>query len=184
MNDLNAYTEIRVMLSSDTVIIPYRAVKNSEREVFPYRNLIEQPDDIDHIPELEGEPFMKKCVARLNSPEGLFETFRVIHSIDHNEVGTRQWMCLGFFFRDRQLFTRFDNCMMFAGNLLQRIQKDAISLYEPPLVELQHAYLKMEKIKGWVINIYVSGVGSSEEHARENLGSTLTAFDTFFLKGV
>ena len=184
MNDLDAYKEIRVVLRSNTAIIPYRVVKDSEGEVFPYRNLIEQPDDIEHIPELEGEPYMKQCVSRLNSPEGLFETFRVIHSIDHNENGTRQWMCLGFFFRDRQLFSRFDNCMMFAGNLLQRIQQDAISLYEPPLLELQRAYLKMEEINGWVIDIYVSGVGSSEEHARENLGSTLTAFDTIFLKGV
>ena len=184
MNIAKTITEIRVSLSIETDNIPYRSSKYSGGEVFPYRNLTKYPDEIDHIPELEGEPFIKQFVARINAPEGMFETFRITHWCDHNEEGSRQVMCLGFFFRDRSLFHGYDNCMMLVGNLLQRMETDGISFLFPPVVEIQQAYLKTEKIKGWVIDIYLSGFGPSEQSAREDLGTTLSKLDSFFLAGV
>lgn len=184
MDTAKTITEIRVSLSMETINIPYRSAKDSEGEVFPYRNLIKYPDEIDRIPELEGEPLIKQFVARVNAPEGIFETFRITHWCDHNEGRSRQVMCLGFFFRDRSLFHRYDNCMMLVGNLLQRMETDGISLLDPPLIEIQQAYLKTEKIKGWVIDMYLSGFGLSEQSAREDLGTTLSKLDSFFLAGV
>ena len=183
MNNAKTFTEIRVSLSNETINIPYIPVKDSEGETFPYRNLIKHPDEIDHIPELEGEPIMKRFVARINSPEGLFETFRINHWCDHNETGSHLVMCLGFFFRDRSLFHLYDNCMMLLGNLMQRMEADGISLLEPPLVEIQRAHLKTEKINGWVIDLYMPGYGPNEQLAREDMGTTLSNFDSFFLTG-
>ena len=183
MNNEKTFTGIRVSLRNETINIPYLPDKDSEGEVFPYRNLIKNPDEIDHIPELEGEPLIKQFVARINAPEGLFETFRIIQWFDLKEGISRQSICLGFFFRDRSLFRRYDNCMMFLGNLLQRVEADSVSLPEPPLVEIQRAYLKTENIKGWVIDIYLSGFGTNKQLAREYLGTTLAKLDSFFLSG-
>ena len=183
MNNAKTLTEVRVSLSNDMINIPYAPVEDSDREVFPYRNLIKHSDEIDSIPELKDEPFMKKCIARINSPEGLFETFRINHWFDHNETGSRQVMCLGFFFRDRRLFHQYSNCMMVLGNLMQRMEADGISLPQSPLMEIQRAHLKTEKINGWVIDLYMSGYGHNEQFAREDLGTTLVKFDSFFLTG-
>jgi hypothetical protein len=170
--------EIRISLELKPFPIPYPAVKRDDGENFGYKSLIDDPESIDEIPELFNEPAIKKFVALINAPGRTFETVRIVHWFDTSESGTSQSICLGFKFRDRTLFADYSNCLQFAGHMLQQAVSGNIVLDIPPLLEIQPAYLIQENASGWIMDIYLSGIGVCEDAARLRLSQVLNSVCT------
>jgi hypothetical protein len=176
--------EMRVSLSTEPTPIPYSGEQDGS--VHHYVSLLHEPGAIDDLPELKDEPTMKHLIKAIHTSGSIFETARTAHWFPETEIGkpALRVLCLGFFFRDRTLFQRFDNCMMFLGNLLLQASSDTIASDAPFLLEIQPALLRKEKnLRGWIIDLYISGSGENQEAAQIRLDQNLRQMITFFQTG-
>src|SRR5689334_1617792 len=118
--------EIRLALENRPLPIPYGQSKREDGENFGYRSILTDPEAIDQIPELYGEPRMKEFIRHLHDAAGIFESVRMVHWFNGGDGKFERCLCFGFVFRDRQLFSRYSNCFMFAGNLLDQMCNGAV----------------------------------------------------------
>ncbi len=172
--------EIQTSLDLKPLPIPYPAVKREDGENFGYKSLVNSPAVIDEIPELFDEPAIKRFIAHVNSPNRNFETVRMLHWMNPESANSEQILCFGFIFRNRELFSDFSACMQFAGALLQYDIKKLIQLDRPCLLEIQQAQLLHENVSGWIMDLFVSGGGASEDEARQRLGQILNTMQSIF----
>jgi hypothetical protein len=174
--------ELRVSLSKEPQPIPYSGAPGGD--VHHYASLLTEPGAIDELPELKGEPAMKHLIKSMHTSGSMFETARMAHWFSEEDVNpVSRILCLGFFFRDRILFQRFDNCMMLAGNLLLSASKDKIVSDAPFLLEIQPAILRTENLTGWIMDLYVAGSGEDQGAARSRLDQNLSQMISFFQTG-
>jgi hypothetical protein len=175
--------EMRVSLSTEPTPIPYSGEQDGS--VHHYVSLLLEPGAIDDLPELKGEPTMKHLIKAIHTSGSTFETARIAHWFPNVEIGkpALRVLCLGFFFRDRTLFQRFDNCMMFLGNLLLQASSDTVASDAQFLLEIQPALLRKENLTGWIMDLYISGSGEDQEAARNRLDQNLRQMIPFFQNG-
>jgi hypothetical protein len=166
--------EIRLAVETKPLPIPYPANLHDGNDNHGYISLIDNPDAINNIPELEGEPHMKKFITKLNSTGGIFESVRMVHWFNSSENRTSQCLCFGFVFRDRELFSSYNNCFLFSGELIRIALDHNIAFDAPPLLEMQPAQFVQEDAGGWIMDIYVGASGADEDEARHRLGQLLT----------
>lgn len=167
------HAEIRIGLGTKALGIPYGPVKREDGENYGYMSLIKNPEAIDNIPELFGEPEMKAFVAGINSEGGDFESVRILHwSHEMPDGQTRKCINLGVIFRDRRLFSDYGSQLLFAGNVLQHMTYGNLDLDSPPLFDIQQARLIEERVSGWIIDVYLGGIGSDFDAANKSLAAT------------
>lgn len=172
--------EIRIGLHSIPLPIPYNKAKRDDGENFGYRSILKNPSAIEEIPELINEPQMKKFVQQMHAPTGIFESVRIVHWTEKQGDIYRKILCLGFIFRDRQLFMSYNEYLCFAGHLLMNMNKGNIAFDMPFLFEIQPATLIFENFSGWIMDIYVAGHGLDESGASQRLGHILQSLRPFF----
>ncbi len=175
--------EIRISLETRLVPIPYGQSKREDGENFGYRSIVKDPNAIDLIPELDGEIAMREFIRSLNNSTGIFESVRMLHWFSNSDGQFQRSLCFGFTFRDRILFAEYSNCFMFSGNLLQQISTGNILCDTPFLIEIQPATYLYEKTDGWIMDMYVAGIGDSEDAARLRLDRVIESLTPFFQKG-
>jgi hypothetical protein len=175
--------EIRIALEKRSLPIPYGRSKREDGENFGYRSILKDPKVIDQIPELNEEVGMKEFFRRLNDSKGVFESVRMVHWFNRADARFERSLAFGFVFRDRRLFSGYSNCFMFAGNLLDQICAGRILCDVPFLIEIQPATFLEEHVDGWLMDLYVSGVGDSEDSARRRLDNVLESLTPFFQTG-
>jgi hypothetical protein len=175
--------EVRVSLSTEPQSIPYSG--EPDGGVHHYASLLTEPGAIDELPELKGEPTTKHLIKSIHTSGSRFETARMCHFFPEVEAGkpVLRVFCLGFFFRDRMLFQRFDNCMMLLGNLLLSASNDTVASDAPFLLEIQPAMLRLENLTGWIMDLYISGSGEDQDAARNRLDQNLSQMIPFFQTG-
>jgi hypothetical protein len=163
--------EIRISLEGTEQLIPYRKDDTGNHGYF---SILKDPTAIDRIPELYEEPIMKEFVRQIHVPNGIFESVRINHLFCPCEKSVRKVFSIGFIFRDRTAFNQYHNCIRFAGNLLEMKYKD-IHIHEAEvLLEIQPAIFLQEQVRGWIMDLYFSGSGQTEQQASDKL-------DTLFL---
>lgn len=173
-------SDIRVSLEKKTLEIPYKHDVSGEDKNFGYRLLLDNPDAIKELPELQGEPAMKELIEFINGPNGTFETVRMIHWFSNSEETTSRNLSIGFVFRDRKLFSNYSNCMMYLGNLLKLGLGGTHISDIPVLLEIQPAVFTIEKVQGWIMDLYVSGQGKDEDAAKNRLDTLVSQLQLVF----
>lgn len=175
--------ELRVSLEKKPQPIPYSG--EPDGSAHHYVSLLKEPGAIDDLPELKGEPTMKHLIKAIHTSGSIFETARMAHWFPDVGIGkpALRVLCFGFCFRNRTLFQRFDNCMMFLGNLLLSASKDTVASDAPFLLEIQPALLRAEGLTGWIMDLYVSGAGEDQDAARSRLDHNLHQMIRFFQTG-
>jgi hypothetical protein len=162
--------EIRISLEGTEQPIPYSGEERKDgTKNHGYFSILKDPTIIDKIPELFGEPIMKEFVRQINAPDGIFESVRINHFFCQCEKRIQRVFSIGFVFRDRRLFNEYRNCISFAGNLLEKKNKDSRIHGVEILLEIQPAIFRQEQTRGWIMDLYFSGVGDSEQKASDNL---------------
>jgi hypothetical protein len=126
---------------------------------------------------------MREFFRRLNDGTGIFESVRMVHWFAPFNGLVERCLSFGFIFRDRRFFSEYQNCFMFAGNLLYQTCNGSIACDRPFLLEIQPARLISEQLDGWVMDIYVSGTGANEDAARQRLDQVLATLTPFFQNG-
>jgi len=171
--------EIRVSLESKIQNIPYKPGKDNDGENYGYKSLLRNPGLIDEIPELEGQPIMKELVSFINREGGTFETIRVIHwaSCDNN-IHSKVFS-LGFVFRDRGLFSEYNNCLAFAGVLLHHDCSNKVE-NQASLLEVQPANFVQENCHGWIMDLYLKGVGKTSLESETRLDNRIQELSQLF----
>ncbi len=194
--------EIHLGIGSDAVKLPYPPRRHPDGGVtHPQRSILEEPGALEEIPELVGEPHLKRFVAAIHVPEGQFETFRIERRVDPLGDGVwRQFMALGIMFRSRELFREYWPCVALAGNLLRWLDREDVRSSGPfrlpkggdmgtgpavaILATLQEAYLSKESLPGWVFDLHVLGPSSpTPEGARAEMSRILDVLAPFFVTG-
>lgn len=175
--------ELRVSLENTPQPIPYSG--EPDGSAHHYVSLLKEPGAIDDLPELKGEPTMKHLIKAIHTSGSIFETARMAHWFPDVGIGkpALRVLCFGFFFRDRTLFQRFDNCMMFLGNLLLSARKEMIASDAQFLLEIQPALLRNEGLTGWIMDLYISGAGEDQDAARSHLDQNLHQIIPFVQTG-
>jgi hypothetical protein len=173
--------EIHVALEQTPLPIPYSGTETG----YHYVSILKDPNAIDQIPELKGEPMMKHVIKSMHAPNAEFETVRMAHWFEDVESGKSALRCLslGFVFRDRRGFVSFADCMMLAGNLLHYTQNDIIASDIPFLLEIQPAIFREESLTGWIMDLYVAGRGENRGAARHRLDQNLERMLPFLQTG-
>jgi len=174
-------TEIRVAIEQTPLPIPYSGTETG----YHYVSLLTQPDAIEQIPELQGEPMMKRVIKSMHAPNAEFETVRMAHWFADVDSGkpTLRCLSLGFVFRDRRGFVNFAECMMLTGNLLHYANNDIIASDAPFLLEIQPAIFREEHLTGWIMDLYVAGAGPDQNAARQRLDQNLERMIPFLQTG-
>lgn len=167
--------QIRIDLDLKPLPIPYHAVKRPDGENFGYKCLRTNPEAIEEIPELIGEPAMKAFVADMNAPGKIFETVRMLHWMDSSDGRISQRLCLGFIFRNRSLFSEYSLCFQFAGHLLQQRVRNNIISDDYFVLDIQPAHLLEERVQGWIMDLYLAGFGATEKEARDRMATVLAS---------
>ncbi|QOR38007.1 hypothetical protein HNO52_05420 [Billgrantia diversa] len=166
--------QMLVRLDDDSFSIPYGAEQYEEGEIHPYRRLVNNPSAIKAIPEIEGFPFLEDFLLKVNRPGGLMETARMVRWYTETD-SVVHCFGVGMHFQDRSQFTRYDQALVFAGNLLQTIlPTGCFPLDQQPLmIELQRCQLKEEQVSGWILDMFVFGYGKSEGESDADLDRKL-----------
>ncbi|MFC0267843.1 hypothetical protein [Kushneria aurantia] len=151
-------TELRISLDDGAIDIPYGAGESDHGRIFPYRSLVEAPEQIDLIPEVEAFPAIRSALLDINRPNAAFETARVLTWRDQGE-GFVSCCALGFYFRNRALFTQQTQCLLLAGRLLDEMLYHPLMAAQatPPMLEIQRANLVKENRRGWIMDLYLAG---------------------------
>jgi hypothetical protein len=178
---MNKRVEIRVALETKGIVLPYPTGKRSDRETFPYRSPLKEPEAIEDIPELFGETGMKQFIRQLNDSSGAFETVRVVHWYTQPENGNAfRVLSFGFVFRDIEKFKDLNQCLFFAGKLLDQASKNAFSFDSPPLLEIQGAWFTEEGRTGYIMDLCVAGLGEDQTQAKLRLDQILESMLPLF----
>lgn len=166
---LNDRQEIRIALEGTEQPIPYSGEEREDgTKNSGYFSLLKDPSAIDKIPELFDEPIMKEFVRQIHVPDGIFETVRV-HHFENTGENVEKVFLVGFVFRSREAFKNYQNCIRFAGNLLEQKYRDSRIHGVEFLVEIQPAIFRQEGAAGWIMDLWFSGFGKTPKEASDNL---------------
>lgn len=162
---------IRVTLDDEECTIPYDGEEHDQGTIYPFRSLVRHPEQIDLIPELEGQPALKQLLRVLNGPGGTFESVRIDTSYHEVEDQCVHVVVVGFIFRDRRLFGSYDNCLLFAGKLLETLHADPAfhNDVDSAQLEMQRATLTEHDKQGWIMDLFLMGQGEDRRACDANL---------------
>lgn len=107
---------IQVTFTTGHRNLPYAT--NLEEDHHPMIWLSREPELIDEIPELEGEPELKEFVRAINAPGNDFETFRCSHRTGTDQGHVIRSMYVAVMFRDRNLAASLDPYMVLVRSIL------------------------------------------------------------------
>ncbi|OLO07426.1 hypothetical protein BTW08_11640 [Salinicola sp. MH3R3-1] len=161
--------ELRLSLDDGSVNIPYSAEDSENGEAYPYQRLVDDPKQIDAIPEVREFPRIRDALARINQPGNTFETARMMTWRD-DEGGHSSVCALGFFFQDRSLFAGQSHCYRLAGNLLSAMLDDEFMSQQAfaPMLEIQRAHLTTEQRSGWIMDLYLAGTSEDDQASADD----------------
>lgn len=165
---MKKFVELRIARSEHPIIIPYHPIKRDDGENYGYKSLIKNPELIDEIPEIKDEPYLKDFVLKINQG-GVFETVRILHWTDEQNGKTRFCVCLGFIFSNREFFQNKQNCWLLADSILDSMYNNDTTQKNSMLIEIAPASLIDERIDGWIMDIYLQGIGSTPNDAKSDL---------------
>ncbi|MBH3399183.1 hypothetical protein I5S60_06340 [Pseudomonas fluorescens] len=139
--------------------------------------LSKEPDRINEIPELEGEPELKGFIQAINGPGQDFETFRCAHSTKEDEKGTTRSMYVAIIFRNRQWAAAPDPYLIVSRNIVMSaahsdLFPDGAFPFE---LRLRNHWLKEERVYAYTADIQFYIQAPDEAQMREELGRQ-TAF--------
>ncbi|MEC9483165.1 MAG: hypothetical protein UMU75_07535 [Halomonas sp.] len=162
---------IRLTLDDECLQIPYGAQAYDGGHIHPYRSLIHHPEQVATIPEVEGQPALRRILEIINGPKGAFESVRVDSSYHEHDGGIAHIIVVGFIFRDRRLFGSFDNCLLFAGKLLEALHADEAfrDSEDSAQLEIQRAVLTEHAKEGWIMDLYLMGQGQDQDSSDREL---------------
>ncbi len=181
---MSNYSEIRIQLEDRPLLLPYPATESSEEVNYGYKSIVSEPSLIDQIPEIADESAMRNLIAAINGPNGIFETIRVTHWFYDRPQRRGRAMALGLIFRDRKLFSQYQNCIIFSGNILNEIRVGSIVSDEATFLQIQPCVLTEESsAQGFVMDLYMSGFGDSDDSARQRLDQIIPAWTDFLHSG-
>ncbi|MGR2681568.1 hypothetical protein [Chromobacterium haemolyticum] len=149
---------IKINFDQADIHLPYRAEKYAEGETFPYVSLLEHPDLIDSIPELTNEPVLKDFIGFINRPDGMFETFRVIHWENQHGDQSLKHALIGLHFRDRSLFGNPQNLFLLAHAFAEAATREDLDHIPTVELDIQRATMKADGCQGWVADFLISGL--------------------------
>ncbi|WP_346799024.1 hypothetical protein R5M92_07370 [Halomonas sp. Bachu 37] len=173
---------MRITLDDETFRIPYGREEYEGGVIHPYRSLVEHPEQIDQIPEVVGQPALRELLKVLNGSEGRFESVRIDSTYHAFEGAMVHVAVIGFIFRDRQLFSHFDSCLLFAGNLLEALHaEDAFPEGEDAAqLELQRATFGESRQQGWIMDLFLLGQGTDRKACDAELALRCNALQQLF----
>ncbi|MCG7598351.1 hypothetical protein MHM84_00960 [Halomonas sp. McH1-25] len=168
---------IRLTLDDETLHIPYEAESYTEGTIHPYRPLVQAPEQIALIPELEGQPALRKLLEAINAPGGMFESVRIDTSYHDYDGQLAHVVAVGMIFRDRTWFQNFDRCLIFAGRLLETLHDNELFCANEDVaqLELQRTVLREEGIQGWIMDLFLMGQGQDRQACDADLASRCRA---------
>ncbi len=102
--------------------LPYAT--NIEVGHHPMVLLSKDPDKIDQIPELAGEPELRNFIAAVNGPGVPMESFRCDHRTKQTASGVERNLYVAFLFRDRAMAADARNYLAMAGNLVSEVERE------------------------------------------------------------
>lgn len=173
---------MRITLDDETFMIPYGREEYDGGVIHPYRSLVGHPEQLVQIPELAGQPALRELLNVLNGPGGEFESVRVDSTYHAHEGNMVHVAVIGFIFRDRQLFSHFDSCLLFAGNLLEALhaEKAFPADEDAAQLELQRAIVGESRQQGWVMDLFLLGQGADREACDAELALRFNALQHLF----
>ncbi|MFC3293464.1 hypothetical protein [Modicisalibacter luteus] len=168
---------IRLTLDDETLQIPYGTEAYAEGTIHPYRSLVQAPEQIGLIPEVEGQPALRKLLETINAPDGIFESVRIDTSYHDYEGQMAHVVAVGLIFRDRAWFQDFDRCLRFAGQLLETLHGNTLFCAHEDLaqLELQRAVLREEHVQGWIMDLFLMGQGRDQQACDADLAARCRA---------
>ncbi|KAI2693124.1 hypothetical protein [Pseudomonas sp. TNT3] len=139
--------------------------------------LSKEPNRIDEIPELEGEPELKELIRAINGPSQDFETFRCAHTTNKTESGITRSMYVAVIFRNRQWAETPDPYLVLSRSIVialahsEEFPDNAL----PFEVRLRRHWLKEESVWAYTADIHLYIQAPDEAQMREELARQ-TAF--------
>ncbi|WP_106477900.1 hypothetical protein [Phytohalomonas tamaricis] len=179
-------TELRISLDDGEINIPYGTDTSENGEAFPYRRLVDFPEQVKQIPEVSAFPRMQEALLKINQQGNAFESARILTWQD-DEQGYLSCCALGFYFQDRALFAHQSNCMMLAGNLLNAMLESPLMSHQAftPMLEIQRATLTDEDCKGWIMDLYLAGHSDEkQDYADDDLQQKFSWLADFLNQGI
>ncbi|NVZ45125.1 hypothetical protein HX780_06730 [Pseudomonas tolaasii] len=166
---------IQVTFTTGHRNLPYAV--NLEEDHHPMIWLSREPERIDEIPELKGEPELKEFVRAINGPGLHFETFRCSHRTGTDQGHVIRTMYVALIFRDRKLAASLDNYMVLIRGILTGVaaSKEFPDNALPFEVRLHKHWLKEEELWVHTADIQFHIQALDEARMREELGRQ-TAF--------
>ncbi|UNM18055.1 hypothetical protein K0P33_21180 [Pseudomonas sp. ArH3a] len=143
--------------------------------------LSKEPDRINEIPELEGEPELKDLIRAINGPGQDFETFRCAHTTKKTEAGITRSMYVAIIFRNRQWAEVPDPYLIVSRNIVTSLARsdqfpDGAIPFE---LRLRNHWLKEEQVYAYTADIQFYIQAPDEAQMREEL-----ARQTVFLEKI
>ena len=168
---------IRLTLDDETLQIPYEAETYAGGVIHPYRPLVQAPEQIVQIPELRGQPALKKLLHTINSPEGVFESVRIDTFYNDHAGQVAHVAAIGLIFRERSWFQDIDKCLAFAGRLLETLHASTLfrENEDSAQLELQRAMLREERLQGWIMDLFLMGQGKTQQASDTDLAARCQA---------
>lgn len=155
--------------------LPYAA--DIETGHHPMIWLSKEPDRIDEIPELDGEPELKDLIRAINGPGQDFETFRCAHTTTQTEAGITRSMYVAVIFRNRQWAETPDPYLVLSRSIVIALaHSDEFPDNALPFeVRLRRHWLKEESVWAYTADIQLYIQAPNEAQMREELARQ-TAF--------
>lgn len=155
--------------------LPYAT--DLEADHHPMIWLSKEPDRINEIPELEGEPELKEFVRAINAPGKDFETFRCSHSTGTDQGHVVRAMYVAVIFRNRNLAANLDPYMVLVRSILTGVaaSTEFPNNALPFEVRLNSHWLKEESVWAHTADIHFHIQALDEAQMRAELGRQ-TAF--------
>lgn len=177
---------MRITLDDETFMIPYGREEYEDGTIYPYRSLVEHPEQIERIPELIDQPAIRQLLEVINAPEGRLESVRIDSTYHEYEGVVVHVAVVGCIFRDRRLFGSFDNCMLFAGKLLETLHAEHVfpADEDAAQLELQRAALTEEQREGWIMDLFLLGQGTDRAECDAQLALRCRALQRRLQEGV
>lgn len=117
--------------------------------------LSKEPERINEIPELKGEPELEKLIRAINGPGQDFETFRCAHTTEKTEYGVTRSMYVAIIFRNRQWAEVPDAYLVLSRNIVMSLaHSDEFPDCAIPFeVQLRKHWLKEESVWAYTADI-------------------------------
>lgn len=167
-------SSIKITYTTGHSILPY--APDEKNGNFPMIWLSKEPDRIGEIPELYGEPELRKLIRSINAPSLALETFSCSHRTFTNSRCLTKEILFSFIFRDRKLSETLDEYMKLACNIATSIA-ESVEFEDNALpfeIRFSKNWLKQENLWAHTASIYINIQAPNENAVSKKLAQEIS----------